>query len=41
MLRAFIPTLAKKDFFFLWTTFDGYKPKNKTGNSTDKDRKEK
>ena len=40
MLCAFIPTLAKKAFFSL-DIFDGYKPKNKTGNSTDKDRKEK
>ena len=40
MLCAFIPTLAKKAVFSL-DIFDGYKPKNKTGNSTDKDRKEK
>ena len=41
VLFAFIPTLSKKVFFFLWTPFNGYKAKNKIGNSTDKDRKEK
>lgn len=39
-VMCLIPTLAMKDFF-LWTIFYGYKLKNKTGNSTDKDRREK
>ena len=39
VLCAFIPTLAKKVFFFLWAPFNGYKAKNKTGNSTDKKRR--
>lgn len=41
MLCAFIPISAEKAFF-LWDIFDGYKPKNKTGNNPSfKDRKEK
>ena len=39
-VMCLIPTLAMKDFF-LWTIVYGYKLKNKTGNSTDKDRKGK
>ena len=38
---CFYSNSCQESLFFLWAPFNGYKAKNKTGNSTDKDRKEK